>query len=276
MIPEYPWQGEDGGSAHFRDVMTHTSPGQRWTKAGADPSTIGHETHHGLVAEVSNQRGGKARFFYFERGLGAFVEAPKQSLRVLRQEVSGPVYAPYPHTNLLAVRDFLPDGAKKLAASRYETYLVNADRATYSVLYLFDEWNAYIAGARIAIENYMAGFYDDVTKPRRTADGTSRITHIGELDGMIDFLYFASAGVLALAEREPESLRGNEQLKAVYAVFAEETLRWWVQGRVIELFQGFHGADLLEHFRTSPENERVRTYLKGWLGPEWTSRVFGF
>jgi hypothetical protein len=277
-IPAHPWKGDDAGSAHLRDVMEHTSPRSRWTKADASPSTIGHETHHGLVAENEIRGESAAEFFYFERGFGAYVPSPRQGLRLLREQADGtPVYTPDAHTSLRHARAFIPDGAKKLTASRYETYLADEDRETYSVLYLFDEWNAYLADARIAIEAYAAGYYAPFLEETVNADGVhSRITNIGVLDGMVDFLYFSSAGVLALAENEPEYLRGNEQLRAVYALFAEETMRRLEAGNEIGLFRSVHAVKVLEHFRDSPESQSLRDYLTGWLGAEFTHRVFGW
>lgn len=277
-IAAHPWDGDDAGSAHFRDVMEHTTPRSRWTKPDVSPSTIGHETHHGLVAENEIRGDAPADFFYFERGFGAYVPSPRQGLRLLRKQADGtPVYTPDAHTNLRHARAFLSDGAKKLTASRYQTYLADQDRETYSVLYLFDEWNAYLAGAQIAIETYAAGYYAPFLEDKVNPDGShSRITNIGVLDGMIDFLYFSSAGVLALAESEPEYLRTNEQLRAVYALFAEETMRRFDAGNEIGLFRSVHAVKVLDDFRTSPANQPMRDYLTGWLGAEFTHRVFGW
>ncbi len=277
-IPAHPWNGDDAGSARLRDVMEHTSPRSRWTKDDASPSTIGHESHHGLVAENEIRGESAADFFYFERGFGAYVPSPRQGLRLLRKQADGtPVYTPDAHTSLRHVRALIPRGAKKLTASRFETYLADEDRVTYSVLYLFDEWNAYLAGAQIAIEAYAAGYYEPFLEDKVNADGShSRITNIGVLDGMVDFLYFSSAGVLALAENEPEYLRRNEQLRAVYALFAEETMRLLDAGNEIGLFRSVHAARVLDHFRASPESQSLRDYLTRWLGAEFTRRVLGW
>jgi len=277
-IPAQTWDGDDEGSAHFRDVMEHTSPAHRWTSDDASPSTIGHETLHGLLAERELRGETDADFYYFERGFGAYVPPPQQGLRLLRHEKDGtPVYTTDAHTSLEQVRAFLPEGAKKLAAGRYETYLLDEERVSYAVSYLFDEWNAYITGARIAVETHAAGYYAPLAADTVNPDGSrSRVTHIGVLDGMVDFLYFCSAGLLALADNEPGYLENNEQLRAVYAEFAEETMHWLSVGSDIDLFRGTHAAAVLAHFRTSPENQRIRDFLTNWLGAEWTRRVLGW
>ena len=267
-IAAQPWDGDDLGSAHYRDVMTHTGAEHRFTSADAGPTTIGHETHHGLQWERRRWSEPQAAFFYFARGFGTFVESPRLSERLLRTEADGtPVYTADAHTNAAHVRDFLPAGAKQHAAGRYQTYLLDATHATQGVLYLFDEWNAYLASARMAIELERAGYY------QRTADSGTRTD---ALDGMVDFLYFSSAGLLALDQREPGYVAGSAALRALYGAFAEETVELLVDGGELRRFQGFHAHLLMEHFKSSTENEPIRRRLRSWLGAPWCQRVFGF
>lgn len=46
-VPSYPWDGEDGGSRHYRNVVEHTPEVERWFGADVGLTTNAHETHHG-------------------------------------------------------------------------------------------------------------------------------------------------------------------------------------------------------------------------------------
>lgn len=268
--PAHPWDGDDGGSALYRDIMEHTPPSERWFAADAGLTTNAHETHHGLQHAVSQTRE-EHHFVYFGDGVGAFVPEPKTGLRPLRTNADGTVvYTIDAHTATPHVVARLPARVAELARTRTKTYLLAPGRQTYGVISLLNEWNAYLASARIGLELHAVGYYDGY----RTATSFRR-TDL--MTGPVDFLYFVTAGIAALAEREPDYLaqRGG-QLAAVYALFAEETIELVRASRAIDVFKGFHEDELLAHFVSSDDNRGLRQFLIEWLGADFTRRVFDF
>lgn len=240
-VPEVAWTGDDGGSAFFRDVMTHATE-----RFEGDPSlgTIGHETTHMITSKWANATPARDNFFYWGGGLGVYVVEPQY--------------------DAAHVRDYLPEGAKKIAASRYQLYLVDQTGAWKVVLYQFNEWNAYINGGRVGVEQMRAGKWPN---PQ---------IHTDVVDGMMDFLYFGSAAALALHDNERAYFDGDEAFKALYARNAEETVKLVNEGLGYPQFADFHASELRTHFVSSPENEKIRAMLREWYGSAWTKRVFGF
>jgi hypothetical protein len=232
------WSGDAHGSAHLADVMTHTT--DRF--ASSDPSTEGHETLHGLLAEQRNKTSAHDNFVYGGDGKGALVLEPS--------------------SRLSGVKDYVPAGARRIASGRYQTYLIDQARSWSEVLYVFDEWDAYTVGARVGVEAKRAGRWDQ---------GAQDV-----VDGATDFLYFGAAAMLMLHEREPAFVQGNEQLKAAFALLAEATVPYVEAGLAFPEFSGFHARELLTHLRTSSEAAAIRAYLTSWYGADWTSAVLGF
>lgn len=263
--PSHPWNGTERRSAHYVDILQHTPAAERWFRSDVRLTSVAHETHHGLQLHVSRTRRDHS-FFYFRNGVGAFVPTPRTGLRPLRTLPDGTVvktaddYTASPH-----IVAELPAKAIALADTRYQLYLATPDRRTYGVLLVFNEWNAYLADARVGLELHRAGYYGNT------------FVRTDLLAGPVDFLYFGSAAMVALSKREPQYWAENRrQLEAVYALFAEETMALQREGRGIETFKGFHDDELLAHFLTSADNAPMRAFLTGWLGAEFTGRVFGF
>lgn len=240
-VPEVAWTGDDGGSPFFGDVMRHAN--ERFD-GDETKGTIGHETTHMITSKWAYLTSARDNFFYWGAGLG--------------------VYDLEPQYDAAHIRDYLPEGAKKIAASRYQLYLVEQTGAWKVVLYQFNEWNAYINGGRIGVELMRAGKWPN---PQ---------VHTDVVDGMMDFLYFCSAAALALRDNERAYFDGDETFKAIYARNAEETVKLVNEGLGYPQFASFHAAELRTHFVSSPENDRIRAMLREWYGPTWTMRVFGF
>jgi hypothetical protein len=75
---------------------------------------------------------------------------------------------------------------------------------------------------------------------------------------------------------EPQYLQSIAAYKAAFAFVAEDSEKNATAGLKISEFSGFHAVQLLEHYRTSPENDAIRTTLKEWMGAAWCQRVLGF
>lgn len=236
-VPAAAWSGDDYGSPHLADVMGHTT--DRYLSSTF--TTNAHETMHGLLNEMRNKKGAGWGFFYYENGQGAYVEEPQMAASL--------------------IKNYVPAGAKTLAQSRYNLYLVQQVASWTEVLYQFDEWCSYKTNARVAVEGYEAGRWN--------------LSNTDEVDGAMDFLVFAAAAVRGLEQNEPAYLQ-NKQFKATFAMLAEESMTYINKGLALAPFSGFHGAALRDHLRTSPESAALRTTLQTWLGKGWTRRVLGF
>jgi hypothetical protein len=205
--------------------------------------TNGHETNHHLNAEMRNATSATDNTVYFEGGKAAMVTEPAMSA--------------------VKIRDYVPAWVKQ-HASRYQTYVVDqVDNYWSNVLYQFDEWSAYRTDARIAVELDKAGTF-----------GQASQGEICVMDGAIEFLYFASAAVNALAHNEPAYLQ-NTQFKAAFAMLAEQSLEFYGYGKGKQSFD-CDGTGELEHYKTSPDNAANRAAVKDWMGAAWTQRVLGF
>ena len=236
-VPVTTWNGNDSGSAFYRDIMTHAS--RKFTSDTA--TTNAHETQHMLNSEVRNKTDARDNTVYVGEGKAGLVLEPKMNSR--------------------EVRNYVPATMKK--ASRYDLYIIQQSNGDWpEVLYIFDEWSGYRADLRVAVELKRAG--------KMSVLG-------GEVcvgDGAAEFLHYASSAVAALSEKEPEYLQ-DQQFKAAYAMLAEESVSYLKEGAgdgVIDC----QANRYLEFFAKSPEAERNRNVIRGWMGSAWTSRVLGF
>lgn len=238
-VPERPFTGNDWGSAYYKDIMGHAE--RKITSY--TPTTNGHETNHMLNNEARNRTSENDNTVYWKDGKAAMVLEPR-----MRAE---------------KIRDFVPQ-LLKTKSSKYQLYLVQQTSSWPNTLYQFDEWSGYRTDASIAGELAANGNLD------RAVNGEVCIN-----DGAVEFLYFGSAAVAALAQNEPEYLRDNLQFKAAYAMLAEQSAAAYRAGRGNRTLD-CDGTQYFEHFVSSPDNARVRDALKGWLGAGYTARVFGF
>jgi hypothetical protein len=238
-LPFYDWNSTDYGSTHYREVMSHSN--DRFLSDS--PSTNAHETKHGLSHEMRQATSAEDEFIYFAGDKGAYFVEPQMHARFIKY--------------------YLPSRVKEMARGRYQLYLEQQVEKYWSnVGNQFDEWNAYLTTSKVALEMYQA----------QTWPGTRQDV----ADGSMDFLYFCSAALVALNEREPEYLKQNRQFLAIYAMLAEETMILVTQLNNIDLFNRFHSKPLLEHFLYSFDNSESRELLKKIYGASWTKRVFNF
>ena len=236
-VPLASWNGNDHGSAFYRDVMTHS--GRKYTSD--TPTTNAHETQHFLNSEVRNKTGAPDNTIYVGDGKAGLVLEPKMHAR--------------------EVRNYVPPTMKQ--ASRYDLYIIKQVDGDWSeVLYIFDEWSGYRADVRVAVELKRAG--------KLSVLG-------GEVcvgDGAAEFLHFGASAVAALKEKEPAYLQ-DQQFKAAFAMLAEESVSYIKEGAgdgVIDC----QASRYLELFAKSPEAERNRQVIREWMGPVWSARVLGF
>jgi hypothetical protein len=201
---------------------------------------------------MRNKKGSTQAFFYFGEGKGAYVDFPKTNL-------TKNVYGALPS----GVQAIVEKGMTEefIHLSRVRQYLIDQPKQWPNVLYLFDEWNAYITNAKAALEMIEAKTY--------TYGPTD------EVDGAMDFLYFCNVAMVVTQQSEPTYLQ-NKQFKAIYALMMEETMQVVRAGLKVPEFRNFHANALMQHFISDPANEKSRQLLKQMYGADWTKKVFGF
>ena len=236
-VPVASWNGNDSGSAFYRDVMSHSV-----RKYTADtPTTNAHETQHFLNSEVRNRSAARDNTVYVGEGKAGLVLEPRMHSR--------------------EVRNYVP--AKMKQASLYDLYIVRQSDGDWSeVLYVFDEWSGYRADLRVAVEMKRAGKLSDLG------------SEVCVGDGAIEFLHFGASAVAALKDKEPEYLE-DQQFKAAFAMLAEESVAYIKEAAGEGVIDCDASRDL-EYFVKSPEAERNRRVIRDWMGAVWTSRVLGF
>lgn len=233
--------GNNYGSTYYQDVMSHTPEGDRDFQAGA--STHAHETLHGMQSVMRNKSRDNDGFFYLEQGKGMYVIEPKE--------------------NLKDVKNFIGASFRTLAKSRYDLYLVSQTQDWPNILYIFDEWNAYVATTRAAVEIKKAGKWD----PSFNSD---------PIEGVVDFMYFCSASILAIKSIDPDYLKTNKQFKANFAMIMEESVKWYGEGKKEPLWSRSSAWNKMTNFQTSPDAAPIRAGVKELMGNAWTLRVLGF
>ncbi|MCX6117298.1 MAG: hypothetical protein NT027_07140 [Proteobacteria bacterium] len=232
-VPTYSFAGNTFGSKIFKDIMEHTPSSQRFLTSGR--STQAHESQHGLVSIMRNATREDDGFFYYENGKGSYVVQPKKVMA--------------------KVKDYIGPKFRQEAKSRYDLYLVQQATSWPEVLYLFDEWNAYVATSRSAIELVESGQWDN---------GNS-----DPFDGLADFLYFCSASIMALQEYDPQYLEKNTQFKATYAMLVEQSQKYIAEGTKLNLFKNSVSLRRLEMLKRDEESAKIRKTMETYMGSEW-------
>lgn len=152
---------------------------------------------------------------------------------------------------------YLPDKAVSLTNSKYQTYVVKA-AANKDTDTLFDEWNAYINGAKAELDILTAG------------------GNLSEFsgDGVMEFVYFNCGYLQALKAEDAQYLDSNDQFKAMLAFQFEESMKVVQQQLTYSIYTST--PKVYDDFRNNPDNSPCRDLLKTYYGSDWTSRVMSF
>jgi hypothetical protein len=240
-VPTYPFAGNDYGSEFYRDIMSHTAPKDRYMTDVS--STQAHESLHGMHAAMRNITREKDAFFYYRDGKGIYMVEPIENGRDIKNHIGA--------------------SFRQLAAMRYKTYLIDQVVSWTNTLYIFDEWDAYIATTRSAVESYRAGKWN--------AAGNS-----DPIEGIADFMYFCSAAILSIKNVDPNYLAQNTQFKAGYAMIMEESVKWVNEARKESIWQNSKAWAKVQNLQTASDAAQVRAAVKELMGAAWTQRVLGF
>jgi len=240
-VPTYPFSGNDYGSEFYRDIMNHTPPKERYLNDVS--STQAHESLHGLHSIMRNITTEKDAFFFYRDGKGIYIAEPKENARDIKNHIGA--------------------SFRQLAAMRYKTYLIDQVVSWTNTLYIFDEWVAYIATTRSAVESFRAGKWN--------AAGNS-----DPVEGLADFIYFCSAAIISIKNVDSNYLVQNDQFKAGYAMIVEESMKWINEARKESIWQNSKAWAKVQNLQTASDAAEVRGAIKELMGPVWTQRVLGF
>ncbi|MEZ4228272.1 MAG: hypothetical protein R3B89_03845 [Polyangiaceae bacterium] len=148
---------------------------------------------------------------------------------------------------------------------RYDLYLAGQPGWDDRPLYVWDEWNAYINGATVAIERYQLGL-----EPHTTFAVKDVVLAV------LEFTVYAAADILAAMQYEPSYLSQQPQSREFFAFNAERAMSVFQRGRKLPPFD-YPDTDAYEAtFKAAPEAEPLRASLRSLYGAGWTRRVFGF
>jgi hypothetical protein len=240
-VPTYDFSGRDYGSAYYRDIMTHVPAGSRDFQSG--PSTHAHESLHGLNSVMRSRTRDLDNFVYFGNGKGAYVIEPRENSKDIRNHIGGTY--------------------RQLASFRIDIYLTRQALSWSNTLFVFDEWSAYNATTRSAVEIFRAGQWNNEFNS-------------DPVDGLADFIYFSSAALLTIKKIDPDYLIKNKQFKAVFALQMEESVRWMNEAKKENIWRGSAAWKKFSNLQTAPDAEPIREAVRSLVGPVWTKRVLGF
>jgi hypothetical protein len=207
-----------------------------------DAITAGHETTHGIQADLRNYHapdGGRYNAFYVLDDRAAFVLEPD-----------------------IRKADIVPEVPAALRADRFDLYLIGQTAWDDTPLYVFDEWTAYVNGAAVGVGQVSAGLYDD--------GWTDAVM------GPLEFCVYAIATAKAVADGDPSYFASNTQFRAFTAWQLRRAMTLFEAGRAMSDFTWQHQDDYATAMRSSPEGEALRQFARDTWGAAWTEDVLGF
>jgi hypothetical protein len=185
----------------------------------------------------------KDAFFYYRDGKGVYIAEPIENAKDIKNHIGA--------------------SFRQMAAMRYKTYLIDQVVSWTNTLYIFDEWVAYIATTRSAVESFRAGKWN--------AAGNS-----DPIEGIADFMYFCSAAIISIKNVDANYLAQNTQFKAGYAMIMEESMKWVNEARKESIWQNSKAWAKVQNLQTASDAAQVRAAVKELMGAAWTQRVLGF
>lgn len=171
----------------LNDMINHTKDWDSMMVKGS-LTTSCHECSHMASAEIRNSD------IVFEKNGQIYIPQPEKTNEFFGEKHNG-----FYLFNDLAYKCLEPNIRKSDAAEyvhsqlrgfRYKTYITGQTAWDDQPLYIFDEWNAYIAGAECSVEIGKKGIMQN-----KGTDVSS---------GPMEFLIYSCALVLAIKKKDPE------------------------------------------------------------------------
>ena len=204
--------------------------------------TASHETSHGIHAHLrnyENHTGQRANAFYVLGNKAAFVIEPG----IRKQDIKARIPA-------------------ALRGPRYQLYLVDQTAWDDTPLYVFDEWNAYLNGAEVGIDQVQHALY--------TAGWTDAVM------GPLEFTAYAIATAKTVSELDPTYFAANLQFRRFTAWNIKRAMSLFTEGRVMTQFTWADQDTYATKLRTGADAEPLRQFARSTWGAAWCQTVLGF
>ncbi|MGE0324870.1 MAG: hypothetical protein AB7S68_21285 [Polyangiaceae bacterium] len=217
----------------------------RETTTWPDEESTAHELTHAIGFElrlVATRTDRRATGFYVLGGKAAILREP--SFRKAQ------------------VAALIPPSLRRY---RYDLYLAGQPGWDDRPLYVWDEWNAYINGATVAIERFQQGLQPHTTFAVKDV-----------VLAVLEFTVYAAAVILAATQYEPDYLSREAQSREFFAFNAERAMRVFQSGRSLAPFNYPDTQAYETTLKAAPEAEPLRATLRSVYGTAWTQAVFGF
>ncbi|MBL0217613.1 MAG: hypothetical protein IPQ07_27530 [Myxococcales bacterium] len=239
---QQPAFGQASYGTDLVDIGRHlpASYGTQYWDASA--ITAAHETSHGIHAHLRNYEnhiGVRANAFYVLGNKAALVAEPA----IRKQDIKARIPA-------------------NLRGPRYQLYLVEQTAWDDTPLYVFDEWNAYLNGAEVGIDQVQHGLY--------TAGWTDAVM------GPLEFSAYAIATAKTVSDLDPTYFAANLQFRRFTAWNLQRAMSLFGQGRAMTQFTYADQDAYAAKLRSSPEAEPLRQFARTTWGTAWCQTVLGF
>lgn len=236
MAPE---RNQSAPGSVLADIVSHLPDEFGNTYYDSDLVTWGHETTHGISGHIRNTKnntGRKANGFYVTGNKAVVVVEPK----ILKHQV----------------QDFVP---ASLRGSRFAMYVTGQTAWDDTPLYIMDEYNAYINGAKVGVDLYQKGLW---TQGNRDA-----------VEGALEFSVYALALGRAVQAYDPEYFRTYPQFSEFLAFQLESAMKAFRAGAVMPPFARDSQMQTFETLRTATEARGLREFATQLFGAGWTNEV---
>lgn len=222
------------------DIENHLPSKYGTTYRDSDKITHGHETSHGIHADLRNyhnKTGKRANAFYVMNDRSVFVVEPG----IRKSAVAAHVPA-------------------SLRGSRYSLYITGQTAWDDTPLYVWDEWNAYVNGGAVGTDLVKRGMWKYGWR-----DG---------VNGQLEFAVYAVAVAMAVEKGDPSYLETNEQFREFLAWNLRRTMEIYREGSVMKDFAWATQDAYLEKLKTSADAEAWRAFVKKFFGDQFYKEVF--
>jgi hypothetical protein len=129
-------------------------------------------------------------------------------------------------------------------------------------LYLWDEWNAYINGGAVGVDQVQGGLWHDDWQ-----DGVA---------GQLEFSVYALALAQAVSENDPEYFADYRQFTEFLAWNLKRSFAVYALGSVMPQFRWDTQDRYLDSLRRSNDASELRAFTQRIFGAKWTKDVLGF
>jgi hypothetical protein len=199
-----------------------------------DVMTDSHETTHMINNDIRNAQGGRVNAFYVGE--------------------SKAIVLPEPNIRKSAVAAYVP---RSLQAYRFSQYVTGQTEWDDRVLYLYDEFIAYINGGRTGVDMVERGLYHD-----SWTDGVS---------GSLEFSIYSTAVVMAVSAGDSDYIQQNPQFVIATNWLLRQAHTIYLKGSVMDQFKWDKQDALLASWKESPDAADMREFMKSKLDTSWIS-----